>query len=342
MTSLTSRLGNLTSVQIDQALTVVKSAADGLQQVQIADSPAVLYLDGARVETAESEEDGLWAGGYMGSPVRFFRSTSGDDVVGGLAAGARPWRGGRLRFDWMHLEEQTALSDLRDDLLAASLWQTLGTTSGHVRWTWLEGDSRDVQVQARGTVPEADLLLSANYFEQFITLGRLPVEIDPFFESAFVYRPYRQVNLLASKGFGEQFSLDAGFDFRRLSSSSDEGQFNREFEHLFLTPIVHGSDGEWSFSVTGDLWRSDEEETSTVTADFTVDLSDRVRASVGSGYSLFKFDTFTGMEQDHVRDVYLRLDYAITPATNLDFTYSYESDDLEDYHTMRVFTTWSF
>ena len=105
---------------------------------------------------------------------------------------------------------------------------------------------------------------------------------------------------------------------------------------------MHASDGEWSFSVTGDLWRSDEEETSTVTADFTVDLSDRVRASVGSGYSLFKFDTFTGMEKDHVRDVYLRLGYAFTPGTNLDLTYSYEFDDLEDYHTVRVFTTWSF
>ena len=105
---------------------------------------------------------------------------------------------------------------------------------------------------------------------------------------------------------------------------------------------MHGIDGDWSLSLTGDFWTTGDEDVHTITADFAIDVSEDLRAAIGSGYSLFKLDTMTGQEKDNVRDIYLRLGYAFTPDTNFDLTYSYEDDDLEDYHTLRIFTTWSF
>ena len=78
-----------------------------------------------------------------------------------------------------------------------------------------------------------------------------------------------------------------------------------------------------------------------------MDFSEQVRTSEdrwAAGYSLFKFDTFyRNREGSTCATVYIRFDYRHHPEpSNLDFTYSYEFDDLEDYHTLRIFTSWSF
>ena len=67
-----------------------------------------------------------------------------------------------------------------------------------------------------------------------------------------------------------------------------------------------------------------------------------VDASLGSYYSLFKYDLFSIEERDDVRTYYLALRWKRSSASAFDLRYEYEDSEFGDFQTLRLGARWSF
>lgn len=309
----------------------------------ILETPIEAYIDGARVKSADFGRLGLWAEVWGGAPSRLYESTSGAWLVG-AAVGAAPRRGSALRLDWMHANDDAPTGRYRDDLLGVTLDQSLGrATRLHARYSWLEGDSRDYTLRGTTSIDDHGITAQVTYYELLSTQRAFATEFDPFFTSAFDYFPYRQVSTTVSKQLGEPLTVTAGADLRRLSDRSDEGQFNRDYERLYLSstayPLV---DQSLSLTVSGDYWNSPGDDTTSLGVDIGARPFREFAASLGSAYALYRFDSFTGREREHVRTYYLRFDYRVSAAVRFDLRYEFDNNDLGRFHELRGGITWRF
>lgn len=309
----------------------------------IYETPEVVYFDGARVETVANARRGTRLGMYGGLPVYPFESSPAGDALFGAFAETRPWKLGRVRLDWMHLEDENLLGKHRDDLFAVELWQRVGEKLRlKGRHSRLEDDPRDVRLRGDYYDPESDLTFSASYYELLTTQKDLSVPLDPFFSTLFEHFPFYQTTLLASKGFGERFAAEGGMDLRRVLDADDIGQFNRDFERYYSTLTFSGPTQKVNLSVTGELWDSPDSKIRTIGADLSQEFDERWRGSLGTYYSLFKYELYLNEERDDVRTYYLRVRFKRTEATTFDLHYEFEDDDLDRFHVLRLGMAWRF
>ncbi len=309
---------------------------------QIWETPAFIVFDGARIETGEL--GGVTWGAYGGLRTQYYDTSTPDDLVGGLYAIASPWDGGRLRFDYMYLEDDVRLGNDQDDLLGAELRQFVGdawTLEG--KFTALEGDGRDLNLRAHYLEPETDTSLQLKYYNLLQTQKSQALEIDPYFTSLMELFPFQQVGLLASQGVSDDLTLNAGIDVRRLDDQSDIGEFNREFERYYLSTVFHDVlVQDLDLTLVGDVWDSDDQEMQTWGVDLTQQFTPKLQGSLGSHYSLYKYDLFLNRERDDVRTYYLRTRIAQTASLMFDMELNYEDDDFEQYFWVRLGARWLF
>jgi hypothetical protein len=121
--------------------------------------------------------------------------------------------------------------------------------------------------------------------------------------------------------------IDAGFDMRRVTESGNVGDFNRDWERYYTTATLHdlGAEG-LTLSVTADLWNGDDNDTSSLGADVSY-AEDRWRASVGSYYSLYKYELLELAERDDVRTYYLHANKKVSERLALEFSHEPQNDD---------------
>jgi hypothetical protein len=137
--------------------------------------------------------------------------------------------------------------------------------------------------------------------------------------------------------------LDLGIDVRRVDDSSDVGEFNREWERYYATATWADLLAEgFALSVTVDRWDDDERDTSSFGADLSWDPGRRWKASIGTYYSLYKYEFLEFDERDDVRTYYVRAGYDLCANVDLDLLYELEDDDQDTYNTLRVGTVWRF
>ena len=308
------------------------------------ETPVEAYFDGVRAETRPVGPWKIWLGGFAGVSTHFYESSPDGDFLSGAYLGFKPWQQGRSRFDWMRAEDDTSIGDHTNNMFRLAHWQGLGEhlqLHGHL--TWLESRTRDYQLRATTTIPKWGLLVQAEYFELLDTQRLLATEFDPFYAAAGAYQPYRQVRLFGTKDFGEHFGMTVGYDVRELSDDGDEGQFNREYDRIYATPTLHDLLVEGSsLSATVDWWASDGDDITTFGADLAMPVVQDLLASVGSSYSLYKFDALAGRERERVRIYYVGLDYRPRKWLRLRLNYEFEIDDSERYQSLRAGLTWSF
>lgn len=309
---------------------------------RIWETPAFVTFDGVR---AEPRTSGAWKlGAYVGRRTQYYDRSSPDDAVGGVYGEAQPWDGGRLRLDYMYLEDEARLGADQDDLIGVGLRQFLGeelTLEG--QYTALEGQSRDVRLRAHYLEPTSDLLLHLNYYYLLEPQSEQALELDPYFSSLTRYSPYHQVSLLGSKGLSEHTSLDVGLEQRWLESSSDEGEFNHEFGRWYLSTIFSDVAHEGlDLTLTADVWDDDQQTVQTWGADVSQEVGERIDASLGSYYSLYKYDLFVDRERDNVRTYYSKLRYEQSDSLSFDIELNYENDDYDRYASVRLGATWQF
>ena len=71
-------------------------------------------------------------------------------------------------------------------------------------------------------------------------------------------------------------------------------------------------------------------------------LGARLDGSIGSSYSLYKYDYFANDERDDVQTYYVRLDCKATESFDADLAYEFEDTNSNDFQTLRVGLTWRF
>jgi hypothetical protein len=307
-------------------------------------TPEFAHFDGLRVETESIGKSRIVAGAYGGVSVRHYEATTLADQIAGAWGEARPWTGGRVRADWMHVHEDAKPTDFYNDLIGMALWQRLGEhMEVDARYTRLESENRDVRLDATWQDGKGDLLVQAGYYRLMNPLSAFASEFDPFFETLQTFEPYNQYRFLVSKALGGKFRLDLGGDLRRLDDSGDEGLYNHDYDRGYATLVVsdlatHGLD----LSLTGDAWDSDNQDIRTWGVDLTFTPDTKWRMSLGSAYALYKFNVIEDQERDDVRTWYTRLRRVLSSAWTVELDYAYEDDDFSDYQALLAGATWHF
>lgn len=308
------------------------------------DTPEVAFFDGVHAETEPIGDLELRLGAYGGASARLYESSvAGDWMAGGYAEG-RPWEGGRLRVDYMHMEDDGLLGLNQNDLWGFGYWQTVARVwQLELEHTLLEGRGRDVRSRLAYFDTDSDLLLQVSYYQLLSTLNNLVNELDPYYNALQELFPYYQFGALASKGIADSVTVEGGADLRRVEDDADIGQFNRDYERYFVNLRFHdiGIEG-FSASVLSDLWYADGRDVRTWGADLSQVLSDPLTASVGTYYSLYKYDLFTNSERDNVRTYYVRLEHETTESLTFDLAYELEDNDFDVFHTVRLRGVWRF
>lgn len=308
------------------------------------EAPVVLDFDGLRTETKKHGALRAWALGYVGLPVRYWESSRRGDLVYGTAFGCTPWSSMRTRFDWTHIEDETLTFDGQDDLLSLQWWQTIddaNRVSG--KHTWLDGEARDLVLRHDGNWTDADVTSTVTYRE-LVTAQRSQVtDLDPFSPILLTYEPYRQVEALLTAALDERWTMTLGADARQLRDDADEGQFNREYSRVWIGPSVQRLFGEdLTASVQGEYWDATDGTFRTVSGDLRWRIAPTTTATFGSSYARYGYDTFDGLERDHVRDWYLRLQYRPNPSLRLDGGLEFQDNDQGRYLHLRAGATWTF
>jgi hypothetical protein len=307
------------------------------------DLPAMVTFDGLDVESEELGPGRIRLGAYGGGLARVYSSSAAGNAVVGAFAEAVPWEGGTTRLDYMHLEDDTFLGQHNDDLAQLSLGQGFGP-EWRVDGTWsrLENENRDASVRATYTELEGDFTVQAYWYRLFQAQNDLALEIDPFTDVLLEQSPYTEVRLVASKSFDEHFLLEAGADVRRVSSPEDVAEFNRDFERWYATTtFLDLLPSKIALSLTGEIWDAGSDQTSSWGVDLSREMSQKLKLSLGSYYSLYKYDLFLVSERDDVRTYYVRLRFKGGAAWAWDLRYEHE-DSFDDYDSVRAGMTWSF
>ena len=319
----------------------------GLETVRLGrqliyETPEVAYFDGVRVETEGLGEKDVQLGIYGGVPVHPYESSPEGDVIVGVSGQARPWRGSRLRLDWMHLEDESLLGENRDDLAAVALDQSFspGFQVGG-EYSLLEGEQRDFRLRASAYSAQSDLTAEVSFYKLLRAQGERAIPFDPFFATLFELFPYWQSRMLLSKGFEAGVTLAAGLDLRRVEDSNDLGEFNRDFERYHLTTTFDELPAELELSLTGELWESDQSDIRSWGLDLRRQLTDELAATVGTYFSLFKYELYTDSEREDVRTWYTALAWRRAKGPRFDLRYELEDADLDQFHYLRLGATWS-
>ncbi|MHC4607786.1 MAG: hypothetical protein ACYTAF_12805 [Planctomycetota bacterium] len=302
------------------------------------------YFDGIRLDsTAFDDLYGLEAGLYGGVPVHPFESSRDSDYLVGLYAQAEPVKGTRGRFDYTRIRDSYLYGTEGNDLFGLSLWQNVGRyVQAHYRHVFLDQESREHQAWVNAYCPEWDLMVQLSFSQLLDTERELSIDLDSYYFAMREYFPFWQVQLLASKVVSENFAVDAGAQIRELTDDSDDGTFNHEFRHYFLTPRLSGWPLErLGASLSFEFWDvPGTSEGDIMTAGFEVShrCSENLMASVGTSYSLYEYDHYLENERQNVRIFYLRARYDTWKGIRIEPRYEFENsdyddDDLNDSHT---------
>ncbi len=308
------------------------------------ETPEYVTFDGLRLESEPLGGRHVRWGAYGGIPVHHFESSSNGDSVLGAYVDLLPWENGRARLDYMLIEDRYLFGDQRNDLLGLQVWQNVGPNLRlEGAYTLLEGESRDFRGRASWFEVEQDLVVRATYYELLETQRDLVNEFDPFYAALREYYPFREVQLLVSKGFAERYRADVGAQLRRLRDDGDEGEFNREFERYHARLVIDDVFVEdLALGVTGEVHDAGSGKYTSWSADLERRWSERWKTVVGTFYALYDFDLLSLRERNDVRVYFLDVALRASDATRVGARYEFEDDDLDDYHVLRVGLTWRF
>jgi hypothetical protein len=309
----------------------------------IVDTPVTVYFDGARVETKELGKQRFRFGAYGGIPVETYAPGAGEEMLG-FYGETRPWRGGRIRADWIHSADEGSFGARENDLFGIGGSQSFGKSLRFdLEHTRLESEARDLRVRGTYYAEDSDLVLQASFFELLQTQKDFAVPFDPFYATLLDLFPYTEVGFLASKSLGPHFDVQTGLDLRRVTDAQDVGTYNHDFDRFFATTDVRGLlPASLDLSLTGEVWDSTTNHVETYGAGLTRKFGATLEAGVGTYYAMYKYDLFQQRELDDVRTWYLSFDWKRSVSVRFDLRYEFEDDPDAEYHSVRLGATWRF
>jgi len=312
------------------------------------DTPAVMWFDGAFAQTKERGDSRWTTGVYGGGTVHEFESSTSGDWLAGVFGEVHATKWTKLRADWLHVEDETLLSQHQNDLLGLALLHDEG---GRLRWearySRLEDADRDASVGATWFDLDSGFTLQATHYRLLEAQQSLALELDPFFNQLLTLYPYDETRVNATKTLGDHVQLLGGIDYRHVTDSADQGPYNHDFDREFLTTTFDKMlPGELTLSLTGEVWNGDGSDIQTWGADLSRQWKAAggkvFDASIGSFYSLFKFDPFAGSETENVRTYYSAVRYRMSDTHTLQLRYEHEDQDIGNFDSLRWGMTWRF
>lgn len=294
------------------------------------------HFDGLKLQTREWFK-GLRALTFVGAPVHFFEDASSDWLVG-VGAEMRPWEGGRLKALFAHVEDGVRFAGLpetsqADDLYIFSVGSRLGDWgSALARYTGVDAETRDVLLRANASFRRIDTDVHVSFYAQPETLSEFTTDISIYNLVQGPSYPYRKTDLSISKGFkadnGWRTTVDGRLAARRLSEAGDEGEYNRDYDLLWLGVGLEAP-GRRKFSASiGYAWWW-----STLAADVDVSAFDaemrwrpveNLRLGLGTSYSLYRYNAFSLAEETDVRETFLKALWKPDENTSLRFRWAFE------------------
>ncbi|MBF0244695.1 MAG: hypothetical protein HQL31_05435 [Planctomycetes bacterium] len=302
-------------------------------------TPELAQFDGISVQ---ADDISVWKrafalGVYAGLPVRYYESSNGGGM-GGLFVSGELWKGNRTRVDWMHVSDEVLGNSNDNDVFSLNLDQFLNRRYHlSLGYSFLEEESRDLKLGVNYSNPECDLQVLSSCRILLNTQKDYALEFNPYYSTLREIRPYTQGSLLVSKGLGEHVLLDLGYDFRQVRDDADVGTNNREFDRYFLTSTLR--DLPWdksSLGLTGEYWKSGERNLVSYGLDMSHRCTSKLEASVGTQFSLYKYDFYQDRERNEVQSYYTRVRYELRDNLKLRASYEFEDDDIESYHVLKM------
>lgn len=308
----------------------------------IYEAPEVAYFDGIRVDTEMLRSyRKLQFGFYGGVPVHLYESSPRGDALLGAYFQARPWTGGRVRLDYLYAQDDTASTTNRDHYYSLGIWQTLSERVNlNARYSRINGVDRDLLLRGTYLDAETDLRVQASVNFLFSTQRDLAIEFDPYFASALEYDPYWQARVSLYKGWTKHFATELGADIRQLMDDEDEGAYNHAFTRSYVTllwPELTMFKRRLDVDITGEMWDSEQNrDYFSIGTDVDYQIHKKLKASIGTAHSLYKYDYYLNIERDHVQTYYARMRYEAAKNVRFDLSYEFEDDDFQDYHTLKL------
>lgn len=313
-----------------------------------------LYYDGATLESRTV--DGVKFTLYGGVPVHLYETSIGNDPGDWMVGGAfqvDPASWARIRLEAVHLKDDTsgyraAVGKNEDTLIGWSLWLDSGqTVSFSSRFTAFQDQVRDVDAEMRLWVPERELTTRIRFYSLLKAIGVREVDVDSY---GFVgaYEPFVEGSVILTKGFGQRFFVDTGFVGRTLLAQNVSSAFNHGYNRAFLTlSTVDLPIQGMSLAATGDYFHGTDNvlKNDVFAGSFSADQEfweRRIRASIGTGYYLYRYNLYTGEDEEDVRTYFARVTGKIWKSLEGRLTYEMEQNSTNDFHTVDTRVTWKF
>ena len=310
----------------------------------IHETPEFAYFDGLRLETETLGDTEVQFGAYGGASTHLYEASSQGDWTAGLYAQARLWSGGRVRFDWMHLEDEALLGAHEDDLFSVGIWQRVcEALDFDLQYSRIEERDRDVRARVTFDGQDSETTAQISFYQLLNTQKDLVLELDPFLSALHEEFPYWRTGAMLGQRICEDLDAQGGVDIRRVTDRGDIAEFNRDFERVYLT--FTAANVGWnglSIALTGDAWHSDAQRVLTWGIDIEKDVAEGLTASVGSYFSLYKFDLFLDSERDNVRSWFAKLRHKAADDLTFDASYELEDSDITQDHVFRMGVQWRF
>jgi hypothetical protein len=276
---------------------------------------------------------------FAGLPVNPYEASPSGDVMGGATAEWRPDPNGRGRYrvEYLHIRDDNQFGLHKDDLIGFSLDEGYGPFSIHARYTLLEGESRDLVGRVTAAMPDAEFQVQFQGTYVFNQILALSYALDPYASFMMELQPYVDLAVLASKGFGNMFAIDASFQARELVQDGVENTYNHEFKRVGVAPSFRNWPADGVFlRVAWDYWNSTGDDFWTLGGDLSVPLHRDITLSAGTSYSLYSIDAFTGEEHERVRLYTVSLRWQTDKASCIEARFTYEVNDIDTFHILEV------
>jgi hypothetical protein len=273
---------------------------------------------------------------FGGVPLELRDGSPEGDGIFGVGAAASLWRGGDLRADLVHLEDETeTYGRTRATLLSVEGAHRLGTASRVRAWfRTLDEDPREAGAALDAVSPRGDASLRVRAHAQLLREKETVYELDPFYAVVQDLRPYGDVLVAGSKSFSRRVAVEAGVSARALFDPDDVGTYNREWRRVFAT--VTAADWPacgWGLSGTAE-WYAGDDEVLALGAAAEWKPSRRWRVAFGTDFALWRTDLYAAEERHESRGWYVRATHRPSDRWRFDLSARFEEDDDDSWLTL--------
>jgi hypothetical protein len=208
---------------------------------------------------------------------------------------------------------------------------------GYLSLFMLNNSPRHISTRFSALFDELDLDIDASYFYQFKEIENMPAT-SPYTGLTGEIKPYHNATLDIMMGVYKDYVwLSGGTEWRLLDSGEEETEFNHSYNHEYLAMIVENLPMRGMyFSLQADFWEvmDDNNEDMIVSggAEIGYKKPKTIDVSVGSFYSLYKYDYFIDTdEKTDVYTVYADVRYYIQTGLYWDARYELDIYDIDEH-----------